>query len=526
MAISFSTTNGSTTVTVSDNESGAAVGDYVVFDEVSGLTGTNVATYIRNNGDPHRITKLNGTASYDIVLSTAADGNNTTAGQASAFYYLESGIEQAVLGPGWGAGTWSRSSWGSEINQVAGQTIRLWSVDSFGEDLLVNLYDGGLYYWYGNNTAERLQPLQSLGGLGPTDAAAVPTVSRFVLVSDVDRHVLCFGCNPYGSTEQDRLQIRWSDRENPFLWTPTSTNTSGDLRISQGVEITAVTQTRKEILVWTDRSLHTIQYTGQPFYFGQALIADNVRIAGANAVYSVNDTVYWMGTENFYMYNGRVQVLPCTVRSFVFDDLNKEQIQKIYAGALTTNHEIWWFYPSQGETENNRYVVYNYLENVWYVGSMGRTAFLDASSTVRIYPQGVGADNYLYSHERGLNDGSTDPASPLNAFIESSDFDIGEGDRFMLTQRLIPDLTFAGSTDENPSATFKLKARNFPGVSYSEEVSGNATRSAESPVEQFTDQIFLRTRGRAAAVRIESNDLGVQWKLGAPRLEMKPDGRR
>jgi len=526
MAISFTTTNGDETVTVSDNNSGVSVGDYVVFKDVSGLTGTNVATYLENNGDPHRVTKLNGTASYEIELSTAADGTNATAGEASAEYYLESGIDQAVLGPGWGAGNWGRSTWGSEIDQVAGQSIRLWSVDSFGEDLIVNLYDGGLYYWYGDNTADRLQPLSSLGGLSEAAAEAVPAVSRFVLVSDVDRHVLCFACTPFGGTEQDKLLFRWSNREDPFDWVPNDVNTSGDLRIAQGVEITAVVQTRKEILVWTDRSLHSVQYTGAPYYFGQALIADNVRISGPNSVYSVNDTVYWMGTENFYMYNGRVQVMPCSVRSYVFDDLNKEQIQKIYCGALTTNHQIWWFYPSRGQTENNRYVIYNYLENVWYIGTLSRTAFLDASSTTRIYPQGVGGDKYLYAHERGLDDGSTDPASGINAYIESSDFDIGEGDRFMLTQRLIPDLTFAGSTAITPNADFKVKARNFPGVSYSEEVSGNATRTASSPVEQFTNQLFLRTRGRAAAVRVESTDRGVQWKLGAPRLEYKPDGRR
>jgi hypothetical protein len=521
MAVTFTTTNGSTTVTVSDNDSGAKVGDYVVFENVSGLSGANLPTLLEERAQ--YVTKLNGTASYNIELSAAADGNNTAAGQADALYYLESGSANAVIGPGWGAGTWGRSTWGSAISQVAGQGIRLWSVDNFGENIIVNLYDGGLYYYFGNDSIPRLTPLQHLGG---ASNAAVPTVSRFVAVSDTDRHVICFGCNPFGSTVQDKLQVRWSSQEDPFDWLPTSTNTAGDLRISQGTEISAIVQTRREILVWTDRSLHSMQFTGAPFYFGQALLADNVRIVGPNSAIAVNDVVYWMGSQNFYRYDGRVQVLPCSVREYVFGDINLSQNQKIYAGTITGQNEIWWYYPSGTATENDRYIVYNYLENLWYYGTLSRTAMIDASSTVRIYPQATGDDGYLYDHERGLDDGSTSPASAINAYIESSDFDIGQGDRFMLTQRIIPDLTFNGSAVINPSVDFSVKVRNFPGVSYSEEVSGNTSRTATSPVEQYTDQLYLRARGRAAAVKVESTGVGVKWRLGAPRMDLKPDGRR
>ena len=521
MAITFTTTSGSTTATVLDPDSGSAVGDYVVFENVSGLTGSTLPATLMSQA--LYITALNGTASYNVTLPVAADGNNTSAGQADGYYYLTSGTSNAVVGPGWGAGTWGRSTWNSAISQTAGQGIRLWSLDNFGENLIVNLYDGGLFYYYGNGSMTRMAPLQNLGGGGN---ASVPTVSRFVAVSDVDRHCIAFGCNPFGSTVQDKLLVRWSQQEDPFNWQPTGTNTSGDLRIAQGTEISAVVQTRREILIWTDRSIHSMQYVGSPFYFGQALLADNIRIMSPNAAIAVNDVVYWMGSQNFYRYDGRVQVLPCSVRDYVFSDVNLSQNQKVYVGAMTGQNEIWWFYPSVNSLENDKYIVFNYLENLWYYGSLSRTAIIDASSTVRIYPQAAAPDGYLYDQERGLDDGSTTPATGVASFIESSDFDIGEGDRFMLTQRIIPDLTFNGSTAVSPSVEFGLKVRNFPGVSYSEEITGNTSRTATSPVEQFTEQLYLRARGRAAAVKVESTDLGVKWRLGAPRMDLKPDGRR
>lgn len=522
--VAFTTTNGSTTVTVVDNNSGASVGDYVYFESVSGLTGTNVATYIENDGNPHYITKLNGTASYNIELSTAADGTNLNAGTGTGNYYLESGIGTAVIGPGWGAGTWGRSTWGSGISQVAGQGIRLWSVDNFGEDLLVNLYDEGLYYYDSSGAAgTRLVDLSTQGGGFSSD---VPTVSRFVVTSDIDRHCLAFGCNALGQTAQDKLLIRWADQEDPYNWTPSASNTAGDLRLSQGTEITAVVQTRKEILIWTDRSLHTMQFTGPPYTFGQALIADNIRIGGPNAAIAVNDLVYWMGSENFYRYDGRVQLLPCTVREYVFGDINRSQNSKIYAATITQQNEVWWLYCSAESTENDRYVVFNYADNVWYYGTLERTAMIDASSTVRIYPQATAVDGYLYDHEKGLDDGSTSPATAINAYIESSDFDLGEGDRFMLTNRIIPDITFAGSSSTSPSVDFSIKVKNYPGGSYSEDISGTTTRTATTPVEQYTPQVFLRARGRAAAIKVDSSGSGVSWRLGAPRIDIRQDGRR
>jgi len=523
MAISFSSTTGSPTVTVTDPFHTSSVGDYVYFEDVSGLTGTGMDTLLQ--AKVFYISSLVGSTSYTVELSGGATGDNTAAGQASAYYYLESGVEAAVLGPGWGAGTWSRLDWGSQISQTAGQNIRLWSVDNFGQDLIACVYDGTIYYWryYGDGKFPRLFPLNTIFGELTNE---VPSIARFVVTSDVDRHCLAFATNPIGSTIQDKLLIRWSDQENPTDWEPRLDNTAGDFRLSQGTEITGVKQTRKEILVWTDRSLHTIQFQGSPYTFGQALIADNIRLASPNSIVAVNDLVYWMGAENFYRYDGRVQVLPCSVRNAVFDSVNRTQFKKVYGGTVTQENEVWWFYPSEGSSENDKYVVYNYAENVWYTGTMARTAIHDASSSNRIYPQAAGVDGYMYDHERGLDDGSTDPISGVNAYIESSDFDLGEGDRFMLTQRIIPDLTFLGSEAEEPSVDFSIKVRNYPGQSYSEDVSGVTTRTSTTPVEQFTDQIYLRARGRSAAVRVESNGLGVKWRLGAPRLDMRQDGRK
>tara|TARA_B110000858_G_scaffold118916_1_gene135746 strand:- start:1193 stop:2764 length:1572 start_codon:yes stop_codon:yes gene_type:complete len=523
MTISFTTTLSSKLVTVHDVGNGSKVGDYVFFDKVTGLTGVNMNALLE--AETFYVESLISDDAYTIELSSPATGNNATAGQSEAFYLLESGIDDAVLGPGWGAGPWGRLTWGSQVSSVVGEQIRLWSVDNFGQDLIACVYDGELYYWryYGENTFPRLFLLSTIFG---ATSSEIPNIARFVATSDIDRHCLAFATNTIGSSVQDKLLIRWSNQEDPVDWNPTASNTAGDLRLSKGTEIVAITQTRKEILVWTDRSLHTVQFVGPPYTFAQALIADNIRMSGPNSVIAVNDIVYWMGYENFYAYDGRVQVIPCTVRNYVFSDINRSQLQKIYAGTIVQQNEVWWFYPSEDSLENDRYVVFNYAEKVWYTGNLSRTAIIDASSSSRIYPQATSSDGYLYDQERGLDDGSTDPASPISAYIESSDFDLGEGDNFMLTRRIIPDLTFTGSEASSPSADFAIKVRNYPGQSYSEDVNGSATRTATSPVEQFTDQIFLRARGRSAAVKISSNALGVNWRLGAPRLDMRPDGKR
>lgn len=517
MAISFSATNGDATLTVHDPLHGAVTGDYVEFENVSGLT-TQLNTDIENSGNPHVITSAS-TNSYTIELANAADGDYTESGQSSAFYLLNTGLATTILGPGWGAGTWGRFTWGSAVPSLAGETLRIWFADNFGEDLIFVNADGEIYYWDASSgVTNRAFPLRALSGANET-----PTVARKILVSEADRHVIAFGANPIGSTVQDPLLIRFSDQENPADWNPTATNTAGDLRLSQGSEIITAVRTSRQILVFTDSSLHSLQFIGPPFTFGTALLGDNIRIAGPNAVVSVNDTVFWMGQSNFYRFDGRIQPIPCAVRDYVFSDINSQQSFKVFAGSLGSQNEVWWFYPSSGSEENDRYVVYNYAENVWYYGTMARTCWNDRASGQRSYPQATGADGYLYDHERGLEaDGSA-----MNAYVTSSDFDIGDGDQFMLLRRILPDLSFRRSTATSPEVDFTVIAKNFSGDTSEESVSGTVVRQTlVGGAHDYTDQLYLRARGRTMALKVESDTTGVQWRLGTPRLDARPDGRR
>jgi len=385
--------------------------------------------------------------------------------------------------------------------------------------LICNIGDGRIYYWDATNgTTTRAVELSSLSG-----ASNVPTVARKVLVSEVDRHVLAFGANPLGESGQDPLLIRFSSQESATDWTPTATNTAGDLRLSQGSEIITALRTSRQILVWTDTSLHSVQFTGPPFTFGTALLADNTRIAGPNAAISVNDTVFWMGQENFYVYDGRVMPIPCSVRDYVFSDLNRNQSFKIHAGSLGSQTEVWWFYCSESSNEIDKYVIYNYGEKVWYYGSLARTAWNDRAAGQRSYPQAPSTDNYLYDHERGLDDGSQTPSIAVPAFVQSSDFDIGDGDQFMLIRRVIPDLSFNGSTDSTPAVTMSMQSRDFNGKAVTETVTGSVE---ETSSDIYTNQVFMRARGRSMNFKISNSDKGVRWRLGAPRLDVRADGRR
>lgn len=520
MAISFSTTSGSATATVHDDEHGAALGDRVVFDSLSGLDGT---THDLLTGE-FVIQTIPTVNTYTITLAANAGTTYSETGQAQAFYLLEKGIATSVAGPGWGSGTWGRLGWGSTLTNLYGQTLRVWSADNFGEDLIFNYTDGRIYYWDASKglTSRAIE----LGNLG--NAKEVPIIAKKVMVSEADRHVLALGCNPVGSTEQDPLLIRFSSQENPADWNPTATNTAGDIRLGQGSEIVAALKTSRQILVFTEHSLHTLQFIGPPFTFGESLIADNIRIIGPNAGISINDKVFWMGQNNFYMYDGRVQTIPCSVRKFVFDNLNRAQSFKVYAGAFSWNNEIWWFYPDESSSECNRYVVYNYLDNVWYFGTMNRTAWLEPGTAIRSYPYAATSDGNLYKHEvDGLfDDTSTTPSTPLNAFIESADFDIGDGDQFMLVRRVIPDILYEDSVSDSPTTTFSVKSKDFASGTATETVSGDVVRTISTPVEKHTDQLYLRARGRQMALRVESDELGTMWRLGAPRLDARPDGKR
>ena len=404
--------------------------------------------------------------------------------------------------------------------------IRLWSHDNFGEDLLINPRDTSIYYWdRTNGTSTRAVELSTITGT----KTSVPTKVKQVLVSDQDRHVIAFGSDGLGANSgatqgdgvQDPLLIRFSSQENPIDWFPSATNTAGDLRLGAGSTFVQAVETKREILVWTDTALTSMRFIGPPFTFGLQQLASNITIAGPNAAVGTEDVVFWMGIDTFYIYAGQTQQLPCSVKDYVFTDFNIEQREKVFAGVNSEFSEVFWFYPSAGSVDNDRYVVYNYAEKVWYYGDLSRTAWIDRGT--KFYPVAAGGQ-YLYNHELGYDD----DGSAMNSYIESAAIDIGDGDKFAYISRLIPDLTFVGSTAlSSPQATFTVKARNFPGASFDDDtVSGDAVRAASSPVETYTNQLFLRARGRSFALRVSADAVGAKWKLGSPRIDIRQDGRR
>jgi len=405
--------------------------------------------------------------------------------------------------------------WGESSTTAAetGSNIRLYTQDNWGEDLIFNVYDGGPYYW------------DKTLGLGArattfasqTGASDAPTITRRIMVSGADRHVVCFGCNPINETAQDLLMVRWSDQEDPVDWTPTATNTAGSQRISSGSEIISAQKTRQEMLIWTDTSLHAMRFTGPPFTFGISMLANNVSILGPNAVTTVGDKVFWMDRENFYVYTGRVQVIPCTLLRYVFDDINLDQSFKCFAASNKMFDEVFWFYPTSDSDEIDRYVKFNFTENTWDLGSLSRTAWVDYG--IHDNPRGSGAVssvNYIYIHELGQNN----DGSAMTAFIESADFDLApDGDHFMFMSRLIPDIDITDTSgDSSGEVDYIVKTRNFPGDSL-------ATNSTNT-VTSTTQQSFLRARARQASLRIESSKTDLAWTLGDLRLEIRPDGRR
>ena len=456
-----------------------------------------------------------------LVFATTSDLGNGGSSVVGA-YQINTGLDTTIVGNGWGAGTWSRGTWGSSTSLTAsGQTLRIWSHDNFGEDLIINVRDGDLYYWdRTNGLTTRAVEIASLAG-----GNKVPTISKQVLVSDKDRHVIAFGCDSeINPGVQDPLLIRFSDQENVLDWETSELNSAGDLRLGSGSEIITAVETRQQILVFTDVSLHAMQYLGPPFTFGINLVSENITIAGPLAVMAVEDTVYWMGAEEFYSYSGAVRRIPCSVRDYVFSDINSDQLEKVTAGVNSAFAEVTWYYPSSSSQECDRYVTYNYDQQIWYYGTLARTAWLDRG--VNDDPIAASPDHYLYFHEVGFDDGSTSPASAITAYIESSQMDLGEGEQFVFMRRMIPDITFRNSSAQNPSAVMTLKVRNFPGGDYLSSDNSTVTKTATVPVEQYTEQVFVRLRGRSFAFRVESTDEGVGWRLGSPRVDVRPDGRR
>ena len=440
-----------------------------------------------------------------------------------------------------GTGTWN--GWGLSVSgNGIGQQLRLWSQSNYGEDLIFNPRGGALYYWAANanpNIFERgtvIKAGDEVPGSSPTIYydSTTPSISNIVLVSDASRFVICFGTNDptgaYATTALDPLQIRWSQQEEFYTWTPAATNQAGDYRLSSGSQIIAALQTRQEILVWTDAAVYSMQYLGPPYVWGFQIMGSNISIAGPNAVSTANNVTYWMGTDKFYVYSGRVETLPCSLRQYVFEDINMEQSFQFFSGTNEGYNEIWWFYCSANSNTIDKYVIFNHLERTWYYGYMERTAWLD--SPLRETPEAAGYEGQLLHHETGNDDGTTIPPSPIVSYVQSSDFDIGDGHNFGLVSRIIPDVTFDGSDVTAPTVTFGVRPRQAPGTNYGTSdnpdvvSANNYSVDRYYEVQQFTQYVYVRIRGRQMAFRIGSDELGVAWQLGMPRLDVRPDGRR
>jgi hypothetical protein len=520
----FAAVDGSSTLTVTDPSNDVYLGDFVTFSAAVSLGGVITALVLNQE---YEVTNVVDGNTYEISASVTANASDSGNGGASivAAYQINIGLDTVVLGSGWGAGVWGRGTWSSAADvTVPGASLRLWSQDNFGEDLVSNVRGGAIYYWDATaGTSSRGVNITSL-----TNNSA-PNIANQVLVSERDRHVVAFGCNPeFGSdgnptAVQDPLVIRFSSQESATDWQTRPDNTAGELRIGTGSYIVGAVQTKQQVVIFTDIALYTMQYIGPPYTFGLTEVSSNISIAGQNAAISTGDSVYWMGTGQFYMYNGTVTQLPCSVKEYVFSDINIYQLAKVAAASNTAFAEIWWFYPSANSQLNDKYVVFNYEFNIWYYGTMSRTAWHD--SAFAGLPIAAAQDGYLYYQEYGLNDGSGNLPVPLNAYIESSTVDIAEGDQFMFASRIIPDITFRNS-DGTATATFTIKARNYPGSGYFGTSNNAVVSTATVPVQLFTEQSFIRVRGRSVALRVESNQVNTAWRLGSPRLDVRPDGRR
>ena len=512
----FETVSGSTTVTVTDANGGYINGDFVTFSGASAVGGLTL------NGE-FQITYSTGNT-YTIQSSSAASSSATGGGSVTAKYQLNVGPEFAVPLVGWGAGGWSEGTWGNGATST--DSLRLWSQSNFGEDLIFGPRGNSIYYWDATNgLTTRAVELSSLAG-----ASNTPTKQNFILVSDVSRFVFCFGANTLGTSTQDPMLIRWSDQENAVNWTPSATPQAGDLRLSQGSEIISALQARQEILVFTDSALYALQYVGGTIVWGSQLLSTNLSIASQNAAVFSDGVTYWMGLDSFYLYDGSVKNLPCTVKRHVFSNINQEQIEQVFAGSNEGFNEIWWFYCSGTSTTVDKYVIYNYEQNIWYFGSLARSAWVDTG--IRQFPVAATYSNNLVTHEDGLDNNEGSAGTAITAFITSGEFDIDDGDRFSFIRRLLPDITFEGSTAESPAATFELlplqssgSGRNDP-LSEGGSSSGTVTRSATVPVEKYTTQVNTRVRGRQLSIKVQSDSLGVKWQLGAPRIDIRADGRR
>jgi hypothetical protein len=541
----FAAVDGSNIITVTDTGSNTQPGDFVTFSAAVSLGGNITATVLNAE---HRVASTTSSSVYTIVVGVNANASDSGDGGAAtiAEYQISTGSDIYTVGVGWGAGGWggitpgySNTGWGSPSLALGiGIQLRTWSQSNWGEDLVLNDRGGPIYYWKNNANPTIFDRAVVLSPSSPvpfeTDAYC-PEVCNYVLVTDQSRFVVAYGVNDPDATDpnqQDPMLIRWSGQNDYAVWDPIDgeTTQAGFFRLTRGSEIVMAQQTRQEVLVFTDAAVYSQQYQGLPFVFNFQLMADNTSIAGPNAVATVHDVTYWMGVDKFYVYNGRVQTLPSTLRTYVFQNINLDQQYQITAGINDAFSEVWWFYCSANSTTVDRYVVYNYLDNVWYYGNMARTAWIDAP--LRQFPVAAGYGGQILYHESGNDDGSVNPPAAIDCFVQSADFNLEDGDSFGYVWRIIPDLTFDGSNAPFPTAQFSIRPRQFPGTAYGTannpdvQSANNYLGQRTYNVQQFTPQVNVRIRGRQMALRVGSNTTGVAWQLGTPTADIKPSGRR
>ena len=538
---SDTTAVGCFSVTIADSSHGASTGDFVTYSGAASLGGNIIASMLNQEYQIENVIDANNyvivaksfstesitSAIYTNIASTSSDSGNG-GGSVVGAYQINSGASSANPLVGWGAAGWGAGAWGQ--GEADTEALRVWSQQNFGEDLIFAHRNGAIFYWdasdAGGNLNTRAVGLTTLSG-----ASNVPTVTNNLLVSDINRFVFCFGTNPLGSSAKDPMLIRWSDQEDATNWTPAATNQAGSLRLSRGTEIVAAQQSRQEVLVWTDSSVYSLQYVGAGSgVWSATLVGEQTSIASQNSVAYANGVSYWMGKDKFYKYDGRVQTLRCDLRKYIFTDFNDLQYVQVFGGSNEAFHEVWWFYCSGSSSSIDRYVIYNYREDIWYYGNMARTAWLD--SGLRSFPLAATYNSVLVDHENGIDDNETGTPAAISAFITSAQFDLEDGHQFALVSRMIPDVSFEGSTGDSPTINMTLFPLNSSGsgrnttASESGVNAGTVVRSASSPVDVYTEQIHTRVRGRQMSLKVDSGTTGVQWQLGSPRLDMRADGRR
>lgn len=533
----FAATNGSAVLTVTDAAHGCLDGDFVTYTLAVSLGGVITATVLNQEYQIVSVLTIN---TYTINVVTLANASDTGNGGAAtvAAYQINTGTTIQIPVIGWGGGGWGLGYWG--IGGTSNTRLRLWSNDNYGQNLVIAPRNGEIYYWEANNgLTTRAQFLSVLSTAEGYAGDYVPNQTLEVSASSIQRFVIAFGANPYKSgtpnTIFNPMLVRWSDQNNPYEWVPAITNQAGEFPLSHGSSIVSYINTRQEILVWTDSALYSMQYLGPPYVWGFNILMDNISVISPNSMITVNSITYWMGVDKFYTYSGRVETLPCSLRQYIFNDLNTAQGYQVFCGGNEGYNEVWWFYCSTDSTSIDKYVIYNYLDKAWYYGSMSRTAWLD--SGLREYPMAANYDSSTLTgrtlyHESNVDDVAGTTPVPIEAFIQSSDFDIGDGHNFGFVWRILPDVNFNGSNVNNPYVTMTIKPRQNSGSPYgaanSPEVQSadNYAVSRSYNIQLFDGQVYTRLRGRQMAFRIESNELGVAWQLGAPRIDVRPDGRR